>query len=45
MSSEIKKTNVERIEILRENIINALLRTSQLANTNWDWFVDGRAER
>ena len=45
MTSEIKKTNVERIEILRstENIINALLRILHNANTKWDWYVDGRA--
>ncbi|MGC2575646.1 MAG: hypothetical protein WA364_29420, partial [Candidatus Nitrosopolaris sp.] len=45
MTSEIKKTNVERIEILRstENIINALLHILHNTNSRWDYFVDARS--
>jgi hypothetical protein len=44
MTSDIKKTNDERIEILRsaENILNTFLHILHNANTKWDWFADGR---
>lgn len=42
MTSDIKKTNAERIEILRstENIVNTFLHILHNANTKWDWFAD-----
>jgi two-component system, OmpR family, sensor histidine kinase VicK len=45
MTSDIKKTNTERIEILRsaENILNTFLHILHNANTKWDWFADSRA--
>jgi len=45
MTSDIKKTNAERLEVLRstEIIINTFLHILQNANTEWDWFADGRS--
>ena len=45
MTSDIKKTNAERLEVLRstENIINTFLHIRQNATTEWDWFAEGRA--
>lgn len=44
MTSDIKKTSAERIEILRrtENIINTFLHILHNANTKWYWFADSR---